>query len=512
MYKENTENFDIKEKTMQKSRVLKNLIVSFGSKILTIALGFIVPRIVLMNYGSDVNGIINSITQIFSYMSLLEAGIALATRDMLYKPIVEKDQDGISYVASVSKAYFKKFTIGYALAVVLLAVIIPITWKSSVDKSIIFSLVFFEGMSGVLSFLFTQTESAILRADGKDYVFSGVTALKTTLGQLGKIIIISLSIRIDALQMVYCFITIVQIAIYRVYFKKHYGWINYKAAPKDAKLKNRSAYVTAEIAWVVFSSTDMVVLSTFVSTMISSVYSIYNMVFGSLTTILNTVYNSVVYLLGQTYYESLEKYAKLHDIFMSAFVGIPTILMSVCYVLIIPFIQLYTAGVSDINYIYDYVPLLFCIVQLLSYSSYVTRNLANIGGYAKECGIVAVIEAAVNLILSVVLVQWFGIYGVLLATAAALPLKVIYCAYVSDKKILKRSCKKTVAILGGNYLFFAAVVFAEQYISLNIENYFEFIIAGVLTTAVCSAAGILVNVAVNPQCVEIVKIFMKRKS
>ncbi len=496
---------------MQKKRVLKNLIVSFGSKLLTIALGFIVPRIVLVNYGSDVNGIINSITQIFSYMSLLEAGIALATRDMLYQPIVEKDRDGVSYVASVSKNYFRKFTIGYALGVLLLAVIIPLTWKSSVDKSIIFSLIFFEGMSGVLSFLFTQTQSAILRADGRDYVFSGVTALKSTLGQLGKIIIVSLSIRIDALQIVYCLITIVQIVIYKIYFKKHYGWINFKAAPKDAKLKNRSAYVTAEIAWVVFSSTDMVVLSTFVSTMISSVYSIYNLVFGSLTTILNTVYNSVVYLLGQAFYESMEKYTKLHDIFMSAFVGIPTIVMSVCYILILPFIRLYTAGVSDINYIYEYVPLMFCIVQLLSFSSYVTKNLTNIGGYAKESGIVSVIEAAINLILSVILVHWFGIYGVLIATVAALPLKVVYCAYISDKKIMKRSCKKTVTILGANYLFFAAVVTAEKYIHLNIENYLDFVAAGVVTTMICGICGVAVNIAANPDCVGIVKIFLNRK-
>ena len=496
---------------MQKSRVIKNLVVSFGSKLLTIALGFIVPRIVLMNYGSDVNGIINSITQIFSYMSLLEAGIALATRDMLYKPIVEKDRDGISYVASVSKNYFKKFTVGYGLGVLILAIVIPLTWKSSVEKSIIFSLVFFEGMSGVLSFLFTQTQSAILRADGRDYVFSGVTALKSMLAQLGKIVIVSLSIRIDALQVVYCLITILQIVIYKIYFKKHYGWINFKSAPKDAKLKNRNAYVTAEIAWVVFSSTDMVVLSTFVSTMISSVYSIYNLVFGSLTTILNTVYNSVVYLLGQAYHESLEKYTKLHDMFLSAFVGIPTIVMSICYILIIPFIKLYTAGVSDINYIYEYVPLLFCIIQLLSFSSYVTRNLANIGGYAKQAGIVSVIEAATNLILSVILVQWLGIYGVLVATVVALPLKAVYCAYVSDRKILKRSMKKTVAILGGNYLFFAAVAVVESFIQLNINNYLEFIVAGVVVTAVCSAVGAAVNVAVNPECIGIVKIFLNRK-
>ena len=496
---------------MQKSRVIKNLVVSFGSKLLTIALGFIVPRIVLMNYGSDVNGIINSITQIFSYMSLLEAGIALATRDMLYKPIVEKDKDGISYVASVSKNYFKKFTVGYGIGVLLLAIIIPLTWKSSVDKSIIFSLVFFEGMSGVLSFLFTQTQSAILRADGRDYVFSGVTALKSMLGQLGKIVIVSLSIRIDALQIVYCLITILQIVIYKFYFKKHYGWINFKAAPKDAKLKNRNAYVTAEIAWVVFSSTDMVVLSTFVSTMISSVYSIYNLVFGSLTTILNTVYNSVVYLLGQAYHESLEKYTKLHDIFMSAFVGVPTIVMSVCYILIIPFIRLYTAGVSDINYIYEYVPLLFCIIQLLSFSSYVTRNLTNIGGYAKQAGVVSVIEAATNLSLSIALVHRLGIYGVLVATVIALPLKVVYCAYISDRKILKRSMKKTVTILGGNYLFFAAVAVVERSLQLNIQNYLEFVASGVVVTAICSVVGIGVNVALNPECVGIVKIFLNRK-
>lgn len=185
--------------------------------------------------------------------------------------------------------------------------------------------------------------------------------------------------------------------------------------------------------------------------------------------------------------------------------------MSSCYILTIPFIRLYTAGVTDVNYIYEYAPLLFCIVQLLSFSSYVTKNLTNIGGYAKESGIVSVIEAAVNLTLSVVLVQWFGIYGVLIATVVALPLKVVYCAYISDKKIMKRSCKKTIMILGANYLFFAAVVAAEKYIHLNIENYLDFVVAGVFTTAICAVCGVIVNIAANPDCVGIVKVLLNRK-
>lgn len=496
---------------MQRSKILKNLIAGFGSKIIVIALGFIIPRIILVNYGSDVNGIINSITQIFSYMALLEAGIGLAAKDMLYKPIVEKDREGVSYVASVAQRYFNKFTVLYAAGVLLMAIIIPLTWKTNVEKSTIFLLVFFEGMSGVFSFLFTQTPSAILRADGRSYVDNAIGTLRSVLGQAAKLVIVSLSIRIDALQFAYCVITVIQVIIYKLYFKKHYPWIDYHAAPKTAKLKNRNAYITSEIAWVVFSSTDLIILSTFADTMLSSVYSVYNMVVGSLTTIMNTIYNSVVYLLGQTYFENIERYKKVHDAFNSVFMGTQTILMSVTYILIIPFIRLYTEGVSDINYIYEYVPLLFCLIQLLSFSSYVTKNLANIAGYTKQSGIVSVIEAVTNVVLSLALVGKLGIYGVLLATVIALPLKAVYCAYLSDKKILKRSYKKTILIFGVNYLFFFAVVFVEKYISLNINNYFDFIVAGVVTTAICSVLGIIANVAVNPDCIEIVRMFYKRK-
>ena len=495
---------------MQKSKILKNLIAGFGSKLIVIALGFIIPRIILGNYGSDVNGIINSIGQIFSYMALLEAGIGLAAKDMLYKPVVEKDRKGISYVASVAQRYFTKFTILYGLIVVVMAVVIPLTWKTNVDKTTIFLLVFFEGMSGVFSFLFTQTPSAILRADGRSYVDNAIGTLRSILGQVAKIIIVSLSIRIDALQFAYCLITIIQIVIYKLYFKKYYPWVDYHAAPKTAKLKNRTAYVTSEIAWVVFSSTDMIVLSTFISTSVASVYSVYNMIIGSLTTIMNTIYNSVVYLLGQAYFESAEKYEKLHDAFNSVFMGTQTILMSVTYILVIPFIKLYVREVSDINYIWEYAPLLFCLIQLLSFSSYVTKNLMNIAGYTKQSGVVSVIEAVTNVTLSLLLVGKLGIYGVLLATVIALPIKAVYCAYISDKKILKRSYKKTITIFGVNYLFFFAVVIVEKYIQVSVNNYLDFIAAGVVTTAICSVLGIGANVAVNPDCIEIAKIFYKR--
>ena len=61
----------------EKKKTLTNLTVGVVTQLIVIALGLIVPRIVLVNYGSDTNGLINTIGQIFTYMALLEAGISV---------------------------------------------------------------------------------------------------------------------------------------------------------------------------------------------------------------------------------------------------------------------------------------------------------------------------------------------------------------------------------------------------------------------------------------------------
>ena len=54
----------------------------------------------------------------------------------------------------------------------------------------------------------------------------------------------------------------------------------------------------------------MIVLSMFVSTQLSSVYSIYNMIFVNLNMLLSAVYNSLNYMLGYSYHGGIKKYEK----------------------------------------------------------------------------------------------------------------------------------------------------------------------------------------------------------
>lgn len=489
----------------------RNVITGFGGQFIAIVLGLIIPRIFISNYGSDINGLISTISQIFAYMALLEAGIGAAAQNALYKPFQENDREEVSSIASVARSYFRKVTIIYGLGVVVLSLVLPLFLKTSVDALTIFFIVIFEGMSGVVSFYFIQTPTIILNVDGKSYINNGITLANKIIGYVVKIIMALLGMNIVLVYLAFFMITVGKVFVYSLYFKKKYDWLIFKKSNTNFELKDRNSYVLTEICWTIFSSTDMIVISMFLSTQLSSVYGIYNMVFTSIAQLVNAVYMSIVYLLGYTYHDSLEKYQRMHDSFNSVFIGIMTILMSVSYVLILPFISLYTHGVNDVNYIYDALPIMFCLIQLLSWSRYVSGNLTGLAGYAKQTSFVSLIEAIVNLLLSIIFVYKFGIVGVTLATVIALPVKVIWCTYVAEKKVMKRSYWKSLSIMGINFLFFFGVVGLSKLYQPSINSYGQFFVWGMVLLILFGIIGISLNFLVNRDCWQIVRRYILKR-
>ena len=103
-------------------------------------------------------------------------------------------------------------------------------------------------------------------------------------------------------------------------------------------------------------------------------------------------------------------------------------------------------------------------------------NLSGIAGYAKQTSNVSLIEALINITGSVILVNYLGIVGVLIATVIALPLKVVYLNWLADRKVMKRSPKKTIMTLTVNYLVFGATVVLNEFISIPVNSYVLFFI------------------------------------
>ena len=111
---------------MKKKRSVLNVLSSLISQLSSLALGLIIPRLVLVNLGSESNGLITSINNVLTYVALLEAGVGAASMQALYKPISEQDTKEINAILSATAHFYRKTGVMYFCAVVLLTVIFPL--------------------------------------------------------------------------------------------------------------------------------------------------------------------------------------------------------------------------------------------------------------------------------------------------------------------------------------------------------------------------------------------------
>src|SRR5699024_8270736 len=95
-------------------RTKKFLLNSLSTAIYQVLLmitGFITPLVMLRYYGSEVNGLISSISQFIVYFNLVEAGLSAAAIYALYKPLAKGDYSEINGVVSAAKKFY--FQAGY---------------------------------------------------------------------------------------------------------------------------------------------------------------------------------------------------------------------------------------------------------------------------------------------------------------------------------------------------------------------------------------------------------------
>jgi hypothetical protein len=114
-----------------KSRVtLLNVISNILAQLFTILSGFIVPKIILSYFGSNVNGLISSITQFLSYITLIEGGVTGVITATLYKPLIKKDFNKISSIMKTSEKFYRRIGLIFIIYSIILAIVYPIVFST----------------------------------------------------------------------------------------------------------------------------------------------------------------------------------------------------------------------------------------------------------------------------------------------------------------------------------------------------------------------------------------------
>lgn len=416
-----------------------NIFSSIFLQLVTVVCGFIIPLITLSIFGSETNGLINSLGQFLSYISLIEGGIGGVVMAALYKPLVEKDEKKLSSVVKTAKIFYQRIALILTIYTLGLAVLYPIFVKSSFSVSYVFSMALILAVNLFMQYNFSLSQQQLLKADKKLYIVAFTQSFVLILNTILFIIISKLLPNIHVLKAVTAIIYFIQPFSFNHFVRKYYN-IDENAEPDKSLLKSRWDGFAINIAAFIHNCTDVTILTIFTNLKVVSVYSVYALVSNGLKRVLQSISSAISPNIGHLYAkgdkEELDK--KFNMVEYATFV-LTFFLFTVGGLLITPFVLLYTHNISDANYNQA----LFGVLMILAEFIYCLRepyvNLAYSANRFKDIKKHAYFEAFLNIVISIVLVNIIGLTGVAIGTLVAMTYRTIYHVIYLKKHILHRN-------------------------------------------------------------------------
>lgn len=476
---------------MTDNRGLKNIVFGLLNQLITIAFGLILPRMFIMNYGSETNGLISSVNQVYTYVALLEAGIGTASLQALYKTIASNDHKETNAVLAATNHFYRRTGLWYLVAVCVLSVGFPFVIKSEIPKTTISLVVLFSGLGGVINYLFQGKYRILLRAEGKNYLLSNIGTFVYIASNITKIVFIWLGYSIVAIQAAYFVINVAQMLFIIIYIKKHYQWIDFTVKPNYKAIASKKNVFVHQISDLVFSNTDVMILTMMTGLKTVSVYTMYSSFFNMVKSILYCFLDGVQFALGQTFNSDYSRFEVMEERFEASYMTLTFILYSILYVLITPLLSVYTRGITDIKYVDNILPLLFSLVFLLQGARGPMQLVINYAQHFKQTQGQAITEAIINLTVTIASVYRYGIYGVLIGTIAALLYRANAIIIYTNKNILKRSPLVTYKRWGWNFSIFVLLFIINRVYSVSCTSYYQWIILAIPTTLIISIIYLL---------------------
>lgn len=484
---------------MNQKRGVKNLIYSVAGQAVTIVIGLLLPRFFIVGYGSEVNGLLNSVNQIFAYFVLLEAGIGAASLQALYRPVGQESPAEICRIMAATKRYYDRASVLYLAGILLFAGIYTAFLSGNIPSYQVAGIIVFSGLGNAVNFWYQGKYKILLQAEGKKYIVSNAQTLGQVLVSLAKFAGIWAGVDIVLVMGLGFLASLTQTGYYLYYIRRNYRWLDLSVTPDWKAVEQKNYVLVHQVSQLVFQNTDVLILTVFSGLTVVSVYSVYKMVVSAISQLIYQLSESFLFILGQEYARDRKRYEQVLDLFDAAYTAASFTLLTVTYLLYPSFIDLYTQGVTDARYADLWLPLLFVAIEILSSCRRAAQNTIDVAGHFRETAPRAAAEAIINLAVSLLLVRSLGIYGVLLGTAAALLYRTNDIILYANRRILARSPGKAYRLYLGHLAVFAAVVWLTRIVPVPAGGWLLFVGEGVLFTAAAAAVYGAVSLLLTPE-------------
>lgn len=463
---------------MRKKKAFFNMSSSLIYQIVAIICGLITPRLILSSFGSTYNGVVSSATQFLSMINILTLGITGSTRVALYKTLANNDILGTSRLVKATEIYMRKVSLGVIFYAIFLCVFYPVFSHNELTFVQNASLIAVVSIGTFAEYFFGITNRTLLQADQATYIINIADIGKTILNTFAVALLIKFNCSIYVVKLGSSLVFLLAPALVSLYIHKKYSLDN-KCEPDDTGIKNRGAVAFHSIANIIHQNCDLVVLTLFADAKLISVYTIYYLVIGKIRNLMQVFTTGMEAAFGDMWVkkeiDALQCNFRVFEYLMFTFT---TIIFSCVGVLILPFISLYTKSVTDINYIRLDLAVCVTIAEAMYCIRQPYLTLVYATGSYEETKNGAAIEAAMNIILSVVLVKYIGITGVVIGTFCANLFRTAQFSIYVSKNILYRNIfvviKRVVWVILNSFVIILLSILIQNLIVFN-QNWFGWI-------------------------------------
>ena len=450
---------------MRSKNSIKNITVNLISQLLGVVLSFVCRTVFIRTLGETYLGVSGLFSNILSLLSLAELGIGTSIIFSMYKPLAENDHRKIGALMGLYKRAYHVVGLIVAGAGLALTPFYRFFISGSPgipNLTLIYLLYVF---NSAITYFFSYKQNIIL-ADQKGYL--------CTLYQYG-LCIVQNAIQIFVLfrtknfilylcvQILFSFLTNFFLAIKadRMYpYLKRYRNAKLAKADRDSIFRNIRAMFMNRIGGAIVNGTDNLLISKFFGLISVGIYSNYFLITNTLNNLTAQIFNGIIASVGNL--GAVENRRKSYEVYLSInFAGFWIFgFCSVClFCLLNPFIRLWMLWTGKGE------ELLFpmTVVFLIVLNFYATGMRQTTITFKNALGLFwydryrAIVEAAVNLGMSILLARQIGISGIFLGTFLS---TVMVDLWVEPSILFRHGFHRSATPYFIRYAFYTALIFA----------------------------------------------------
>ena len=475
-------------------KLKKNAFTGILYQIVAVISAFILPQLFIRTYGSEVNGLINSIGQFLSFIELADMGMGAVISSALYAPLAARDDKIVSRIMNYAKKFYGVIGIilvGYVLA---LSLIFPFLAQDSFSVGYTVTLLWAMSLSQFGEYFVGISNRVLLDADQKTYIRQTINIIARIMSIIVSVAIIRYGGSIQDVQLFSSIIFLIQPVFMSFYVKRHYS-LSYNEKADGSIVSSKRSGIIQHLAYMIYGDTDVAVLTIFSDFSSVSIYSVYALVNNGIRAFIMAFLSGYQAMFGNIIANNdTDRLHENFDFFEWLVHVLVSLLFTVTGILIVPFVLTYTHGVRDANYRASVFAVFITTATAFSSVREAMYMLIKAAGHYKQTMKASLAEALINLGLSVILVFKLNLTGVAIGTLIASSFYVIYEMVYLSKNIVKRSINKVLKLCIDDGIVITLTILLTSWVRITEYSYIFWLKNAVIVFAIALVISVVVQI------------------